>query len=100
MDTSGRLPSGEAFDDYNGLQQILVTSRRRTVIENIVKRTLSYALARGLNIHDMPTVDTITSELDQHGNLERQEGSYHDLINLVVNSLPFTHAEPQHTKND
>ena len=100
LDTSGKLPSGESFDNYRGLQQILIKSQRRTVIENIVKRTLSYALARELNVNDMPTVDAICSELDRHGNLNLQEGTYHDLIHLVANSLPFTHAQPQHIKHD
>ena len=100
LDTSGKLPSGESFDNFRGLQQILIKSQRRTVIENIVKRTLSYALARELNVNDMPTVDAICSELDRHGNLNLQEGTYHDLIHLVANSLPFTHAQPQHIKHD
>ena len=100
VDTSGRLPSGEIFDDYAGLQEILVKSQRHTVIENIVKRTLSYALARELTIHDMPTVADISSKLDRDGNLAVQEGTYHDLIRLVVNSLPFTHAQTQSPKHD
>ena len=98
LDTSGRLPGGQSFEDFRELKQILLTSQRRRIIENIVKRTLSYALARELNVHDMPTVDEISSELDRHGNLELREGSYHDLIHLVVNSLPFTHAQTSQIK--
>ena len=98
LDTSGKLPGGQPFENFRELKQILLTSQRRRIIENIVKRTLSYALARELNIHDMPTVDAISSELDRHGNLELREGSYHDLIHLVVNSLPFTHAQTSQIK--
>ena len=98
LDTSGRLPGGQSFEDFRELKQILLTSQRRRIIENIVKRTLSYALARELNVHDIPTVDEISSELDRHGNLELREGSYHDLIHLVVNSLPFTHAQTSQIK--
>ena len=98
LDTSGRLPGGQSFEDFRELKQILLTSQRRRIIENIVKRTLSYALARELKVHDMPTVDEISSELDRHGNLELREGSYHDLIHLVVNSLPFTHAQTSQIK--
>ena len=98
LDTSGRLPGGQPFENFRELKQILLTSQRRRIIENIVKRTLSYALARELNVHDMPTVDEISSELDRHGNLELREGSYHDLIHLVVNSLPFTHAQTSQIK--
>ena len=98
LDTSGRLPGGQPFENFRELKQILLTSQRRRIIENIVKRTLSYALARELNVHDIPTVDEISSELDRHGNLELREGSYHDLIHLVVNSLPFTHAQTSQIK--
>lgn len=98
LDTSGKLPGGQPFENFRELKQILLTSQRRRIIENIVKRTLSYALARELNVHDMPTVDEISSELDRHGNLELREGSYHDLIHLVVNSLPFTHAQTSQIK--
>ncbi len=98
LDTSGRLPGGQSFDDFRELKKIFLTSQRRRIIENIVKRTLSYALARELNVHDMPTVDEISSELDRHGNLDLREGSYHDLIHLVVNSLPFTHAQTSQIK--
>ena len=98
LDTSGRLPGGQSFDDFRELKKIFLTSQRRRIIENIVKQTLSYALARKLNVHDMPTVNAISSELDQHGNLNIGEGTYHDLIHLVVNSLPFTHAQTSQIK--
>ncbi|MFT5130950.1 MAG: hypothetical protein ACI8W8_004583, partial [Rhodothermales bacterium] len=86
IDTSGKLPSGETFADFKELKKILTTSRRRDVIRNIVERTLSYGLARKLTIYDRPIIDRITDELDT-GN-----GGYGDLIRLVANSLPFTHA--------
>ena len=56
LDTSGRLPGGQSFEDFRELKQILLTSQRRRIIENIVKRTLSYALARELNVQFAPTV--------------------------------------------
>ncbi|MGI9475007.1 MAG: DUF1592 domain-containing protein [Rubripirellula sp.] len=84
IDTSGRLPSGEQFEDFEGLKQILVTSKRKQVIRTIVQRTLSYALCRKLEIHDVPTVDAIVDELDG------QSGTFHDLVHSIANSLPFT----------
>jgi hypothetical protein len=86
IDTSGRLPSGEAFADFQGLKTILTTSRRQSVIRNIVERTLSYGLARSLTIYDRPTVDRISRELDE------SNGGYGDLVRLIARSLPFTHA--------
>ena len=83
VDTTGRLPTGESFDDFSGLKQILVTTQREPVIRNIVERTLSYALCRKLEVFDRPTVDKIVSELVS------SDGTYRDLVHQVATSLPF-----------
>lgn len=83
VDTTGRLPTGESFEDFVGLKQILVTSQREPVIRNIVERTLSYALCRKLKFFDRPTVDKIVSEL------VAADGTYRDLVHQVAMSLPF-----------
>ncbi|QEG40127.1 hypothetical protein UC8_21330 [Roseimaritima ulvae] len=83
LDTSGTLPSGESFDDFSGLKQILVTDYRERVIRNIVRQMMAYALARKLQAYDRPTVDQIVAELIE------QDGTYRDLIAKIVNSLPF-----------
>ncbi len=83
IDTSGQLPSGEKFDDYQGLKQILVTSQRKRVIRNVVERTLSYALCRKLELFDRPTVDAITEKL------HKSNGTYRDLVFEIAMSLPF-----------
>ena len=83
VDTTGQLPTGESFKDFAGLKQILVTSQSETVIRNIVKRTLSYALCRKLEIFDRPTVDKIVDEL------VASNGTYRDLVHQVATSLPF-----------
>jgi hypothetical protein len=84
IDASGRLPSGETFADFQELQQLLVTSHRERVIRNIVRRTMAYALCRKLEIYDHPTVEAIVADLD------RNNGSFHDLIHRITGSLPFT----------
>lgn len=83
IDTSGTLPSGESFANFDELKQILATSQRTRVIRNLVERTLSYALCRQLEIFDQPTVNQITSRL------VKSNGTYQDLIHEIVNSLPF-----------
>lgn len=83
VDTTGQLPSGESFEDFAGLKQILVTSQREPVIRNIVKRTLSYSLCRKLEVFDRPTVDKIVEEL------VATNGTYRDLVHQVATSLPF-----------
>ncbi len=83
IDTSGQLPSGEKFTDFEELKQILLTTGKERIIRNIVKRTMSYALARKLEIHDQPVVDEITKELN------RNDATWRDLILAVAESLPF-----------
>ena len=83
IDASGQMPNGQKFDDYSGLKKILVTSERKTVTRNIVKRFMSYALCRKLELHDKPEVERITNELYE------KQGTYHDLIYQVVTSLAF-----------
>ena len=87
IDTTGRLPSGESFEDFEGLKQILVGEKRQEVIENITRRMLEFALARKLEYYDKPTVDTIVEEL-----VEDPESTFHDLIFAISESLPFTHT--------
>ena len=83
IDTSGRLPSGETFDDIAGLRQILTTSQREAVIRNIVEKTMSYALCRELMIHDRPTVNAIVEQMMS------TNGTWRDLFHAVANSVAF-----------
>ena len=83
IDTSGRLPSGKTFENFAELKQILLTSERETIIRNLVKRMLCYALCRKLEIYDQPTVEGIVNRLNINN------GTWRDLIHEVVGSLPF-----------
>ncbi len=86
LDTSGQLPSGETFDDLDGLKQILITNQRRKVIENLVEQLLAYALCRRLEYFDRPAVDEIVDSVEHNG-------TFRQLIHEIVGSLPFLHAE-------
>lgn len=83
IDTSGVMPNGQTFSDFQALKEILKSSYRRQIIRNIVERTLAYALCRKLEWYDRPTVDGMVDALDS-GN-----GGYRELVRLIVNSLPF-----------
>ena len=82
-DTSGKLPTGENFDDYAGLKEILLGPQREKIIRNSVERTLSYAMCRKLTRTDQPTIDRITK------NIVKNNGTWKDLFVEIVNSLPF-----------
>ena len=83
IDTSGRLPSGETFEDIAGLRRILTTSQREAVIRNIVEKTMSYALCRQLMIHDRPTVNSIVQQM------KNTDGTWRDLFHAIAGSVPF-----------
>ncbi len=83
IDTRGKLPTGETFDDFQGLKQILVTSQREQVVRTIVRRTMAYALCRKLEFYDRPTVEALVKDLHENN------GTFHDLIHKIANSLPF-----------
>ena len=83
INASGKLPSGETFEDFAQLKSIFLTSQRETIVRNIVVRTLSYALCRKLERRDQPTVETITK------NLCENNGTWKSLFIQIARSLPF-----------
>ncbi|MEP3481121.1 MAG: DUF1588 domain-containing protein [Fuerstiella sp.] len=83
IDTSGQLPSGEAFENFAQLKQILTTTQKEAVIRNMVERTLSFGLCRQLTIFDRPEVERLTREMVE------SNGSWRDLFLAIVNSVPF-----------
>lgn len=86
IDTTGRLPNGAEFADFNGLKAILLKEERDAIIRNCVERLLAYALCRELEIHDQPTVREITNHISE------TNGGWKDLIFEIVSSLPFQEA--------
>lgn len=86
LDSSGKLPTGERFNDLEELKQILMGSYRERIVRNMVRQMLAYALCRPLEMYDQPTVDRLTTELANPG------ATWRDLIHGVTNSLPFRNA--------
>lgn len=83
IDTSGKLPSGEEFKDFEGLKHILITKKRDQVIRNLTSQLLSYALCRKLGRGDQSVVEAISRKATL-GNL-----TWKDLLIEVANSVPF-----------
>jgi hypothetical protein len=86
IDTSGKLPSGETFENFFELRSILLTSQREVIVRNVVEQTLAYALCRKLTHRDRAVVDNITK------NLCESNGTWLSLFQQVANSLPFREA--------
>ena len=83
IDTSGKLPSGEVFENFQGLKSILLTKRREQVIRNLTTRLLSYALCRKLGRGDHSVVEEIASKASL------ANSTWKELLIEVANSAPF-----------
>jgi mono/diheme cytochrome c family protein len=83
IDTAGQLITGETFSTVAELNQILATSRRADFYRCITSKLLTFALGRGMEYYDSPSIDQITA------NLEKSGGKMRTLIYGVVNSTPF-----------
>lgn len=83
VDASGTLTTGEEFSGPEALRAILLKSKREQFTRNLVERMLSYALRRGVEYYDIPTVKAIMAEM------EANEGRGQTLIVAVARSFPF-----------
>ena len=83
VDTSATLPDGIEIDGVEELQEYLLKHRRDQFARSLVRRLLTYALGRGLELADQPTVDQLTDEF------ESQDHQLGALIAAIVSSEAF-----------
>ena len=88
IDASGVLPDGTTFTGPAGLRQVLASQPERFV-RTLTEKMLTYALGRGLEHYDMPTVRAIARDA------ARREYRASALILGVVRSLPFQQRRRQ-----
>jgi hypothetical protein len=89
VDDSGELATGERFRGAAELKRILKGQKKDVFVRNLTRRMLSYALARGLEPYDSPTVKEIAARLEASGYRSQT------LIMEIVRSFPF-----QYRRND
>jgi mono/diheme cytochrome c family protein len=82
IDPKGELPDGRTFHQPSELRTILVQDRQ-DFARALTSKLMIYALGRGLERHDKPTVRGIVSRLPQH------DYRFSGLVLEIVNSLPF-----------
>lgn len=82
VDARGELASGETFDGIKGMRAVLL-AREDDIARNVVERLMAYALGRGLEPEDLPSVSLILRQ-SKAGGYRMQ-----DLMTGVVQSLPF-----------
>jgi hypothetical protein len=82
IDASGTLPDGRAFKGPSELEALLLKDKS-AFAECVSDKLLTYALGRGLERYDKPTVRAIAKKI------EADDYRFSRLVIEIVNSLPF-----------
>lgn len=82
IDTAGQLPDGTSFEGITDLKQIL-KDRKTQFARCLTEKMLTFALGRGLEYYDKPTIDRIVTVL------ETNDYRSSVLITEIVKSDPF-----------
>ncbi|MFT4548896.1 MAG: hypothetical protein ACI8XO_001168 [Verrucomicrobiales bacterium] len=88
IDSSGKLPSGEKFKGATELRAILLKEREQFAY-NLTEKMLGYALGRGLEYYDLPTVYSLRDKLIV------DEYRIQTLIHGITASFPFQYRRNQ-----
>jgi hypothetical protein len=82
IDAAGALPSGVTFEGVSGLKKALL-SHPELFVTTVTEKMLTYALGRGMEYYDAPSVRAITREA------RNNDYRFTSLIMGVVKSAPF-----------
>ncbi|MBE7493446.1 MAG: DUF1592 domain-containing protein [Verrucomicrobiaceae bacterium] len=83
IDASGSLVRGQTFKDLAGLRAILVRDMSGQFAKNLVENLMTYALGRGLEYSDKPSVQAVLKQSEAAGH------RFQDMILAVCQSVPF-----------
>ena len=83
IDASGELPGGVRFNGPGELKHVFTTVLKDAFVKTVTEKLLTYALGRGLEYYDKPTVRVIAREG------EASDYRLADLIVAVTKSMPF-----------
>jgi Protein of unknown function (DUF1588)/Protein of unknown function (DUF1585) len=82
VDSSGALPSGAAFEGMTGLRALLLQQRDQFAA-NVTEKLMAYALGRGVEYYDRPTLRRIVREASRDG------FRWSAVVVGIVSSAPF-----------
>ena len=88
VEPSGELATGEKFENVRGLKQVLLKNHRAEFYRTLTEKLMTYALGRGVEYYDVPTVDRIVDDL------EKNNGRFSSLLFGVLESAPFQQRRP------
>ena len=83
IETAGQLVSGEKFGNATELRDVLMKQKRGEFLHCVSEKMLTYALGRGLEYYDRPTVEKIANNADKAG------AKFSALVIEIVKSAPF-----------
>ena len=83
IDATGKLPGGAQFERASGLKKLLATNYRDRFETTVTEKLLTYALGRGVESYDMPTVRAIMRQA------AADNFRITSLITAIVKSAPF-----------
>jgi hypothetical protein len=82
IDANGKLPDGQTFTGATELEQIY-RKNPTEFAECVTVKLMTYALGRGIERYDRPTVKQVVQKNAEH------DYRFSDLVLEIVNSLPF-----------
>ena len=82
IDASGAIPGGAEFSGPDGLANLLL-DKPGDFVGAVTEKLMTYALGRGLEYHDMPTVRSIVRDA------EADDYRWSSVIMGVIESAPF-----------
>ena len=83
IDASGELMTGEKFTNARELSTILATVRKEDFHRAVAEKLMTYAVGRGIEYFDAPTIDKIVADAEKKG------GSLLEILYGVTESAPF-----------
>jgi hypothetical protein len=83
VDAKGKLPNGAEFEGPGGLKKLLLGRHRDEFVQTIAEKLMTYALGRGLEARDRPTVRLIVRKA------AAEEYRMSALVTAIVESVPF-----------
>lgn len=83
IDAAGELITGESFTDISTLKEILAQGRRDDFFRCLAEKMLTYAIGRGVEYYDAPTIDGLVARM------KSEEASLKALVLGIIDSAPF-----------
>jgi hypothetical protein len=88
IDTSGELATGEKITGIKELKKVIIQGHRSEFYHTLTEKLMTYALGRGVEYYDVPTIDAIVARL------EKDDGKFSTLLMGVIESAPFQRRRP------